>query len=113
MLENVRFLTGEKADAEDLARRLAALCDIYVMDAFATAHRAQASTHSVARFAPVACAGPLLAGELAGQGILVPAIRPPTVPAGTSRLRVTVSAAHCDADLDRLLEALHGAGIDV
>lgn len=64
MLENVRFAQGEKADDETLARKLAALCDIFVMDAFGTAHRAQASTHGVARFAPVACAGPLLAGEL-------------------------------------------------
>jgi len=64
MLENVRFLEGEKADSDDLARQLAGLCDIFVMDAFATAHRAQASTHGVARFAPVACAGPLLAAEL-------------------------------------------------
>ncbi len=64
LLENVRFLKGEGADDEALARRLASLCEIYVMDAFATAHRAQASTHGVAKFAPVACAGPLLAGEL-------------------------------------------------
>jgi len=68
LLENVRFLPGEKADAEALARRLAGLCDVFVMDAFATAHRAQASTHGVARFAPTACAGPLLAGELAALG---------------------------------------------
>jgi phosphoglycerate kinase len=64
LLENVRFLIGEKADAEPLARQLAGLCDVFVMDAFATAHRAQASTHGVARFAPVACAGPLLTAEL-------------------------------------------------
>jgi len=64
LLENVRFNKGEKKDAEDLARRMAALCDIYVMDAFGTAHRAEASTHGVARFAPVACAGPLLVNEL-------------------------------------------------
>ena len=64
MLENVRFLKGEKTDADDLAQRLAALCDIYVNDAFATAHRAQASTHGVARYAPVACAGPLLMAEI-------------------------------------------------
>ena len=64
LLENVRFNKGEKKDAEDLARRMAALCDVYVMDAFGTAHRAEASTHGVARFAPVACAGPLLASEL-------------------------------------------------
>ena len=64
LLENVRFLRGEKANDETLSRRLASLADIFVMDAFATAHRAQASTHGVARFAPLACAGPLLAGEL-------------------------------------------------
>ncbi len=68
LLENVRFNVGEKADDEALALRLAALCDIYVMDAFGTAHRAQASTHGVGRFAPVACAGPLLAGELDALG---------------------------------------------
>jgi phosphoglycerate kinase len=64
LLENVRFLSGEKADDEALARRLAGICDVFVMDAFATAHRAQASTHGVARYAPVACAGPLLVREL-------------------------------------------------
>ncbi len=64
LLENVRFNKGEKKDAEELARRMARLCDVYVMDAFGTAHRAEASTHGVARFAPVACAGPLLVGEL-------------------------------------------------
>lgn len=64
LLENVRFLVGEGADDEGLARQMAGLCDVFVMDAFATAHRAQASTHGVARFAPVACAGPLLVSEL-------------------------------------------------
>jgi len=64
LCENVRFNVGEKQDDESLSRRMASLCDVYVNDAFATAHRAEASTHGVARFAPVACAGPLLAGEL-------------------------------------------------
>jgi phosphoglycerate kinase len=64
LCENVRFETGEKADDETLARRIASLCDVFVMDAFGTAHRAQASTSGVARFAPVACAGPLLVAEL-------------------------------------------------
>lgn len=64
LLENVRTNVGEKADSEELSRYYASLCDIFVMDAFGTAHRAQASTHGVARFAPVACAGPLLMGEL-------------------------------------------------
>jgi phosphoglycerate kinase len=64
LLENVRFLSGEKACDDGLARKMAALCDVFVMDAFGTAHRAQASTYGVAKFAPVACAGPLLSGEL-------------------------------------------------
>ncbi len=68
LLENVRFNTGEKKDDEQLAKQYAKLCDIYVMDAFGTAHRAQASTHGAGKFAPVACAGPLLAGELDALG---------------------------------------------
>jgi phosphoglycerate kinase len=64
LLENVRFNKGEKKDKEDLAQKMATLCDVYVMDAFGTAHRAEASTHGVARFAKVACAGPLLVNEL-------------------------------------------------
>lgn len=64
MFENVRFNVGEKKDAEALSKQYAALCDVYVMDAFGTAHRAQASTHGAGKFAPVACAGPLLAAEL-------------------------------------------------
>jgi phosphoglycerate kinase len=64
MLENVRFNRGEKKDADDLAKAYAKLCDIFVMDAFGTAHRAEASTHGVAKYAAVACAGPLLAAEL-------------------------------------------------
>ena len=64
LLENVRFNIGEKANDQTLAQAYAALCDIFVMDAFGTAHRAQASTHGVAQFAPLACAGPLLAKEL-------------------------------------------------
>jgi len=64
LLENVRFNEGEKKNRDELAQRMAALCDVYVMDAFATAHRAEASTHGVAKYAPVACAGPLLISEL-------------------------------------------------
>ncbi len=64
LCENVRFNPGEKANDEALARRMAALCDVFVMDAFGTAHRAQASTEGVARYAPVACAGPLLVREV-------------------------------------------------
>ncbi len=64
LCENVRFNAGEKANDKTLAKKMAALCDVFVMDAFGTAHRAQASTHGVAKFAPIACAGPLLAGEI-------------------------------------------------
>ncbi|WP_042846878.1 phosphoglycerate kinase [Providencia rettgeri] len=68
VLENVRFNKGEKKDDETLSKQYAALCDVYVMDAFGTAHRAQASTHGVAKFSPVACAGPLLSNELEALG---------------------------------------------
>ena len=68
LFENVRFNVGEKKNDDQLAKKLAALCDIFVMDAFGTAHRAQASTHGVAKYAPTACAGPLLAGELSALG---------------------------------------------
>lgn len=68
VLENVRFNKGEKKDDEALSKKYAALCDVYVMDAFGTAHRAQASTHGVGKFAPIACAGPLLSAELEALG---------------------------------------------
>jgi phosphoglycerate kinase len=68
LCENVRFNKGEKKNDDELSKKMAALCDVYVMDAFGTAHRAQASTHGVAKYAPVACAGPLLAGELEALG---------------------------------------------
>ena len=68
LCENVRFNIGEKKNNDELGKKMAALCDIFVMDAFGTAHRAQASTHSVAKYAPTACAGPLLANELDALG---------------------------------------------
>ncbi|AOV95916.1 phosphoglycerate kinase [Edwardsiella hoshinae] len=68
VLENVRFNKGEKKDDEALSKKYAALCDVFVMDAFGTAHRAQASTHGVGKFAPIACAGPLLSAELEALG---------------------------------------------
>jgi len=68
LLENVRVNKGEKKNADELAQKMAALCDVYVNDAFGTAHRAEASTHGIAKFAPVACAGPLLAAELDALG---------------------------------------------
>ncbi|MDZ7842338.1 MAG: phosphoglycerate kinase [Gammaproteobacteria bacterium] len=99
LLENVRFNTGEKADDEALAKRYAALCDVFVMDAFGTAHRAQASTHGVARFAPAACAGPLLTAELEalGRALDAPA-RPMVAIIGGSKVSTKLS----------LLDALSG-----
>ncbi|HIC39936.1 MAG TPA: phosphoglycerate kinase [Piscirickettsiaceae bacterium] len=68
LCENVRFNVGEMSNDDDLSKRMAAMCDIFAMDAFGTAHRAQASTHGVAKYAPVACSGPLLSGELEALG---------------------------------------------
>ncbi len=79
LLENCRFNQGEKKDDEALSRKMAALCDIYVNDAFGTAHRAEATTHGIARFAPVACAGPLLAAELDALGRALGAPKRPLV----------------------------------
>ena len=105
LCENVRFLEGEKADDERLARRMAALCDVYVMDAFGTAHRAQASTHGVARFAPVACAGPLLCAELEalGKALAHPA-RPLVAVVGGSKVSTKLGVLEAlSARVDRLI----------
>src|SRR5205085_9943442 len=79
LLENCRFNKGEKKDDEALARKYAALCDVYANDAFGTAHRAEASTHGVAKFARTACAGPLLAKELDALGRALAHPKPPLV----------------------------------
>jgi len=79
LLENCRFNKGEKKDDEALSKKMAALCDVYVNDAFGTAHRAEATTHGIARFAPVACAGPLLAAELDALGRALGAPKRPLV----------------------------------
>ena len=103
--ENTRFLKGEKDDDEALAKKMAALCDIYVMDAFGTAHRAEASTHGVARFAPVACAGPLLAAELdaLGQALRKPK-RPLAVIVGGSKVSTKLELLNNLADVaDQLI----------
>jgi len=103
LLENVRFNSGEKGNSDDLAQRYAALCDIFVMDAFGTAHRAQASTHGVARFANVACAGPLLEAELSAlKAALAQPARPMLAIVGGSKvstkLAVLEQLAHtCDS----------------
>jgi len=77
MLENCRFNKGEKKDDDALAKKMAALCDVYVNDAFGTAHRAEATTHGIAKYAPSACAGPLMTAELDALGT---ALRNPARP---------------------------------
>ncbi len=92
LCENVRFLSGEKKNDEELAKRMAALCDVFVMDAFGTAHRAQASTEGVARYAPIACAGPLLAGEVqALRAASLDPVRPLVVIVGGSKVSSKLS----------------------
>jgi len=105
LCENVRFLEGEKADDARLARRMAARCDVYVMDAFGTAHRAQASTHGVARFAPVACAGPLLRAELDALGrALAKSARPVVAIVGGSKVSTKLGVLEAfSARVDRLI----------
>lgn len=105
LLENVRFLEGEKACDEDLSRQMATLCDVFVMDAFGTAHRAQASTFGVARFAAVACAGPLLVAELAAlKKALEKPARPMVAIVGGSKVssKLTVLASLADI-VDQLI----------
>jgi phosphoglycerate kinase len=110
LCENVRFLKGEKQDDEQLARRMAALCEVFVMDAFGTAHRAEASTHGVARFAPVACAGPLLMGELEA---LERALKEPARPlvAIVAGSKVSTKLMVLEALLDKVDQLIVGGGI--
>ena len=110
LCENVRFLSGEREDDEQLARRLAALCEVFVMDAFATAHRAEASTHGVARYAPVACAGPLLVGELeALERALKDPARPLLAVVGGSK--VSTKLLVLESLLDKVDKLIVGGGI--
>ena len=103
LLENVRFNLGEAANEDSLAATYAALCDIFVMDAFGTAHRAQASTHGVVRYAPVACAGPLLHAELTAlERALTTAQQPMMAVVGGSKISTKLNvlgqlAARCDS----------------
>ncbi len=110
LLENCRMNVGEAADDETLARRYAALCDIFVMDAFGTAHRAQASTHGVIRLAPVAAAGPLLSGELdaLGHALEQPA-RPLLAIVGGSK--VSTKLTLLDNLIGRIDQLIVGGGI--
>jgi len=110
LCENVRFNTGEKDNDEGLARKMAAQCDVFVMDAFGTAHRAQASTEGVARYAPVACAGPLLAGELdALRRALEDPRRPMLAIVGGSKVSTKLTVL--ERLLERTDELIVGGGI--
>ncbi|NNJ66186.1 MAG: phosphoglycerate kinase [Xanthomonadales bacterium] len=110
LCENVRFNSGEKKNDEQLARAMAALCDVFVMDAFGTAHRAQASTEGVTRFAPVACAGPLLSGELdALEKALEHPERPLLAIVGGSKVSTKLTVL--DSLLDKVDELIVGGGI--
>ena len=110
LLENVRFNKGEKKDDEALAKRYAALCDVFVMDAFGTAHRAQASTHGVGKFAPVACAGLLLAEELdaLGKALANPA-RPMVAIVGGSKVSTKLTVL--EALSEKVDQLVVGGGI--
>ena len=110
LLENVRFNKGEKANDDALSQAYAKLCDIYVMDAFGTAHRAQASTHGVAKFAPVACAGPLLASEL---NALETALATPAEPVGAivGGSKVSTKLMVLETLADKVDQLIVGGGI--
>jgi len=110
LLENVRFNKGEKKDADDLSRRMAALCDIYVMDAFGTAHRAEASTHGVAKYAPIVCAGPLLVSELSA---LETALEKPARPllAIVAGSKVSTKLTVLESLLSKVDQLIVGGGI--
>ncbi|WP_136680542.1 phosphoglycerate kinase [Neptunomonas sp. XY-337] len=110
LLENVRFNAGEKKDDAELSQKMAALCDVYVMDAFGTAHRAQASTHGVGKLAPVACAGPLLAGELdaLAKALQTPA-KPMTAIVGGSKVSTKLTVL--EALSDKVDQLIVGGGI--
>jgi phosphoglycerate kinase len=110
LCENVRFNKGEKKDAEALSRKMAELCDVFVMDAFGTAHRAEASTHGVARFAKVACAGPLLVGELeALETALHEPARPLVAIVGGSKVSTKLTVL--ESLLEKVDKLIVGGGI--
>jgi phosphoglycerate kinase len=105
LLENVRFNKGEKKNSDELGKKMARLCDVFVMDAFGTAHRAEASTHAVAKFAPVACAGPLLVAELdaLSRALKNPA-RPLTAIVGGSKVSTKLTVLESlSSEVDQLI----------
>jgi phosphoglycerate kinase len=110
MLENVRFNSGEKNNDDTLAKAYASLCDIFVMDAFGTSHRAQASTHGVAKYAPIACAGPLLAKELEALQQALAAPTPP-VAAIVGGSKVSTKLMVLETLADKVDQLIVGGGI--
>ena len=110
LTENVRFNKGEKKDNEELSRKMAALCDVYVMDAFGTSHRAEASTHGVGRFAPIACAGPLLVNELVALDAALHAPKRPLV-AIVAGSKVSTKLTVLEALLEKVDMLSVGGGI--
>ena len=110
LCENVRFQEGEKNNDDQLAKKMASLCDVYVMDAFGTAHRAQASTHGVAKFAPIACAGPLLKKELDSlEKALSEPARPMVAIVGGSKVSTKLTVLK--SLLDKVDQLIVGGGI--
>jgi phosphoglycerate kinase len=110
LVENVRFNLGEANDDDALSRKMAALCDVFVMDAFGTAHRAQASTHGVAKFAPIACAGPLLSAELeALEKALAKPARPMAAIVGGSKVSTKLTVL--ESLSDKVDQLIVGGGI--
>lgn len=110
LVENVRFNLGEKKDDEVLSKKMASLCDVFVMDAFGTAHRAQASTHGVAKFAPIACAGPLLSAELeALEKALAKPARPMAAIVGGSKVSTKLTVL--ESLSDKVDQLIVGGGI--
>ena len=110
LLENCRFNPGEKKDDEALARRMASLCDVYVNDAFGTAHRAEATTHGIAKFAPRVCAGPLLAAELDALGKALGAPKRPLL-AIVAGSKVSSKLSILKALADKVDHLIVGGGI--
>jgi phosphoglycerate kinase len=110
MLENCRFNKGEKKDDDALARKMAALCDVYVNDAFGTAHRAEATTHGIARHAPLACAGPLLAAEIEALGRALASPKRPLV-AIVAGSKVSTKLTILKSLSQRVDELIVGGGI--
>ena len=110
LCENVRFQVGEKSNDDKLAKQMASLCDVFVMDAFGTAHRAQASTHGVAKYAPIACAGPLLKKELDSlEKALTDPARPMVAIVGGAK--VSTKLTLLESLLDRVDQLIVGGGI--